>query len=129
MFSCLIIAILVSSIIVARLNMKKDAEELVEHLLALGDAGLCVQISGTDVESILQAVYQKGREDAARELREAQEAREAEKYISKSEAMALLGKSSATLWKWNKKGYLKWVKRGGTVTYKKRDVMEILQGI
>lgn len=108
--------------------MKIDAEELVEHLLALGDAGLSVQIAGADVVSILQAVYQKGREDAARELREAQEAREAEKYISKSEAMALLGKSSATLWKWNKKGYLKWVKRGGTVTYKKRDVMEILQG-
>ena len=99
-----------------------------DRLLRVGSSGISVQIAGPDAVSILEAIYQRGRDDSEREIREAIAKQEAEKFISKAEVMQLLGKSETTLWKWNREGYLPCVKNGGTVMYKRSVVNEILNG-
>ena len=99
-----------------------------DRLLRVGSSGISVQIAGPEAVSILEAIYQRGRDDSEREIRAAIAKQEAEEYITKAEAMQLLGKSETTLWKWDKKGYLTCVKHGGTVMYKRSDVFEILNG-
>ena len=49
-------------------------------------------------------------------------------YITHAEAMRRLGVSRATLWHWDKSGYLRKIKRGSKVTYRLSDVEKILRG-
>ena len=109
--------------------MSNEIENIIQNrLLQLGSSGISVQIAGPEAVSILEAIYQKGRDDSERDLRESIARQQAEEFITKAEAMELLGKSENTLWKWNKKGYLTWVKRGGTIMYSRASVQEILNG-
>ena len=109
--------------------MKEEYISIIQNrLLKAGNPDISIQITGAEVFSILEAVYRKGREDSEREIREAIVKREAEEYITKAEAMQILGKSETTLWKWNRVGYLPCVKHGGTVMYKRSDVMDIRDG-
>ena len=109
--------------------MSDEIQNLIQNrLLQLGSSGISVQIAGPEAVSILEAIYEKGREDSEREIRAAISKQESEEYITKAEAMELLGKSENTLWKWNKKGYLTWVKRGGTIMYSRARVFEIMTG-
>lgn len=109
--------------------MSEEIQNIFQNrLLQLGSSGISVQIAGPEAVSILEAIYQKGRDDSEREIRAEIAKHEAEEFITKAEAMELLGKSENTLWKWNKKGYLKWVKRGGTIMYSRLSVLEILNG-
>lgn len=109
--------------------MTQEIQNLIENQLRkLGSSGIMIQIAGPEVISILEAFYQKGRDDSERDLRESIAQQQAEEYITKAEAMKLLGKSETTLWKWNRKGYLKCVKRGGTIMYSRASVLEIING-
>ena len=109
--------------------MKNELENIIQNrLLQLGSSGISVQIAGDEAVSILEAIYQKGRDDSERDLRASIARQQAEEFITKAEAMKLLGKSENTLWKWNRKGYLTWVKRGGTIMYSRASVQEILSG-
>ena len=98
------------------------------QILQVGNSGITVQIEGPDAVSILEAIYQKGREDSEREVRAEIAKQEAEEFITKAEAMELLGKSENTLWKWNKTGFLEYCKRGGTIMYRRDSVLEVLNG-
>lgn len=109
--------------------MSDEIQNIIQNrILQLGNPGISVQIAGPEAVSILEAIYQKGRDDSEREIRAAIAKQEAEEFITKAEAMELLGKSENTLWKWNRKGYLTWVKRGGTIMYARSSVLEILNG-
>ena len=89
-------------------------------------ARFSITIEGSDVIEILDIIYSKAREDASREL--SQKQAQEESYISKAEVMSLLRKSENTLWKWGKRGYLVPVKHGGSVMYRRSEVMAILNG-
>ena len=109
--------------------MKEEINRMIqERILQVGASGFSVHIDGTDAVSIMEAIYEKGRKDSEREIRESIAKRESEEFLTKAETMALLNKSENTLWKWNKKGYLRWVKHGGTIVYKKESVLAILNG-
>ena len=103
-------------------------KELLSKIDKISNCAITIQIPAKEVVSILEAVYRKGQEDSERKLLAKIAEKEAEEYITKEEAMALLGKSDNTLWKWNKKGYLTWIKRGGTIMYSRVDVQRILTG-
>lgn len=110
-------------------NMKEEINQMIqERILQIGASGVSVHIDGTDAVSIMEAIYEKGRKDSEREIRESIAKRESEEFLTKAETMALLNKSENTLWKWNKKGYLRWVKHGGTIVYKKSSVLAIMNG-
>lgn len=47
--------------------------------------------------------------------------------VTVKEAMAMLHKGRKTLWRWNMSGMLKAHKEGGSVYYRKADVMKILK--
>ena len=109
--------------------MNKEIHNLIENqLFQLGKPGISFQIDGPEAVSILEAIYQKGRDDSERELRASIVQQQAEEFISKAEAMKLLGKSETTLWKYNRVGLLKYAKRGGRIWYRKQDVLDILYG-
>lgn len=100
---------------------------LLEQLSKLdGCNGISFQINGAEAISLLEAVYKKGWEDAERQMRESIEKQQADEFITKAEAIKILGKSENTLWKWNRSNYLKAYKRGGTIMYKRNEVMAIL---
>lgn len=109
--------------------MTEDIKTMIQNqFLRVGNSGISVQISGPEALSILEAIYQRGRDDSEHELRENMAKEQAEEYITKAEAMRILGKSENTLWKWNKKGYLTWIKRGGTIMYSRQHVLNIING-
>ena len=51
-----------------------------------------------------------------------------ETYPSREKVMEILGVSSATLWRWNKMGYLSPLNVGGKRRYRMSDVRRILEG-
>lgn len=109
--------------------MSEEIQNIFQNrLLQLGSSGISVQIAGPEAVSILEAIYQKGRDDSEREIRAEIAKQEAEEYITKAEAMELLGKSENTLWKWNRSGFLPYTKRGGSIFYRRDLVVSILSG-
>lgn len=51
-----------------------------------------------------------------------------EKYLTVNETAKRLGVDLSTLWRWDKTGYLKKVKRGGKVFYKESDINTLMEG-
>ena len=99
-----------------------------ERISTITPGFVSVQISGPEAVSILESIYEKGRADSEKEIRTAIEKEQKETIISKAEAMKLLQKSENCLWKWNRRGFLKAIKQGGTVKYRLSDVMAIVKG-
>ena len=85
-------------------------------------------LTAEEAFALCRKFYELGATEKENELRDAAARKESEEYITKAETMRMLHKSENCLWKWNKKGYLKAVKQGGTVMYRKSDVMKILEG-
>lgn len=51
-----------------------------------------------------------------------------ERYLTTNETAKRLGVDTSTLWRWNKTGYLKKIKRGSKVFYKESDVNTLVEG-
>ena len=52
----------------------------------------------------------------------------AETYVSRAQAMQILGKGSTTLWRWKKLGYLVPVTVGAIDRYRMSDIRRIMEG-
>lgn len=66
--------------------------------------------------------------DAKRELEQLITDANTETYPSREKVMELLGVCEATLWRWQKNGYLVPLNVGGKRRYKMSDVKRILEG-
>lgn len=88
------------------------------------EAKVSFTITAEDVLDLLTHIYELGRADE----QERRCSEDAEIFLTKKEAMRLLGKSESTLWKWEKSGFLVSIRRGGSITYKKSDVDKIIRG-
>ena len=62
-----------------------------------------------------------------REQIQAREAMKEEVMLDEIEVLERLGKSHATLWRWNNSGYLPRYKLGGKNRYKESDVLRIMK--
>ena len=51
-----------------------------------------------------------------------------ETFLTIEEAASRLGVSRSTLWRWDKDGYLKKIKRGKKITYRLSEVERIING-
>jgi hypothetical protein len=66
--------------------------------------------------------------DTKRELEENVRNDKAETYPTSKKVEEILGVDHTTLWRWDKKGYLKKIDVGGGRRYRMSDVMAILNG-
>ena len=85
-------------------------------------------LTGEEAFALCRKFYEQGAADKEKEILERNARKESEEYITKAEAMKLLHRSENCLWKWNRKGYLTAIKQGGSVMYRKSDVMAVLEG-
>lgn len=80
-----------------------------------------LEVSGEDLLAFSKSLIDRAKE----ELAEVAEARK-ERYLTKEQVKELCGVCDATLWHWNRKGYLKAVKVGNKVRYRASDIQRIL---
>ena len=66
--------------------------------------------------------------EAKRELEQEVADSKAEIYVSRAQAMQILGKGSTTLWRWKKLGYLVPVTVGAIDRYRMSDIRRIMEG-
>lgn len=62
------------------------------------------------------------RKDEAERIR----AEQATELISSEDAVALLGVTKASLWRWRKRGYIEAVNVGGRIKYRRADCLKIM---
>lgn len=95
-----------------------DIQSIIEN----GSASVTIQITARDLKDFANHLF----ETAVRKARSEQASADGEEYLSKAEVMELFGVCDTTLWHWNNSHYLKPVKAGRKILYRKRDVMRIL---
>jgi len=92
-----------------------DLQSIIEN----GSASVTIQISAKDLKDFATHLF----ETAVRKARAEQASADGEEYLSKAEVMELFGVCDTTLWHWANSNYLKPVKAGRKIFYRKRDVM------
>lgn len=91
-------------------------------ILHSGNANVKVEVSGDDLLTFSNELINRAKTELSVELAEARK----EKYLTKEEVKEICDVCDATLWHWNRKGYLKTVKVGNKVRYRQSDIRKIL---
>ena len=81
-----------------------------------------LEVSGEDLLAFSNSLIDRAKEELATQVAEARK----ERYLTKEQVKKLCGVCDATLWHWNRKGYLKAVKVGNKVRYRTSDIQRIL---
>mgnify|MGYP000498905374 CR=1 FL=1 len=77
-----------------------------------------LEVSGEDLLAFSKSLIDRAKEELAAQVAEARK----ERYLTKEQVNVC----DATLWHWNRKGYLKAVKVGNKVRYRTSDIQRIL---
>jgi len=85
---------------------------------------LRLEVNGEDLAKFGEQLINQTWEAALKEKKE----QSTEAYLPKEEVMKMCGVCHATLWHWANKGYLKPIKLGHKVFYRKSDLEQILKG-
>ena len=80
-----------------------------------------LEVSGEDLLAFSKSLIDRAKEELATQVAEARK----ERYLTKEQVKELCGICDATLWHWNRKGYLKAVKVGNKVRYRTSDIQRI----
>ncbi len=91
-------------------------------LIRDGRSSIVIQVNGQDLLDFADAIIEKASDNAKKSL----EDKDGEKYLTKKEVMSLLKVCDTTLWICNRDNYLKPVKIGRRVLYRKCDVDDLL---
>lgn len=91
-------------------------------ILHSGSASVKLEVSGEDLLAFSHELINRAKTELSTEIAEARK----EKYLTKEEVKEICNVCDATLWHWNRKGYLKTVKIGNKVRYKQSDIRKIL---
>ncbi len=92
---------------------------------------LAKECPGLQVTISLGELVEAGRmliAETKRELEQEIADSKAETYISRKQAMEILGTSSSSLWRWKKMGYLVPVTVGAVDRYRMSDIRRIMEG-
>lgn len=84
-----------------------------------GGADTLLMVSASDLREFAWVLIEEARSQA-------EEAKEAETYLSEKEACELLNVGHTTLWRWGRNGYLCPQKVGRRKLYRKSDIEKIL---
>ncbi|WP_042366757.1 helix-turn-helix transcriptional regulator [Bacteroides neonati] len=85
-------------------------------------ANIRFEVNGEDLLLFSNDLINRAKNELSVEIAEARK----ERYLTKAEVMELCDVCDATLWHWNRKGYLKAVKIGNKVKYRLSDIQIIL---
>ena len=97
-------------------------EATILNQIATGAPGLMVVVSAADLKNVFAEMNQAHEADKAAALAAHRE----RPTMTRQEAAAALNVTLATLWRWNKIGYLAPVKIGSKVLYRASDIDRIL---
>lgn len=81
-----------------------------------------LEVSGEDLLAFSSNLINRAKEELATQIAEARKVR----FLTKEQVKELCGVCDATLWHWNRKGYLKAVKIGNKIRYRTSDIQRIL---
>lgn len=97
-----------------------------ENLIVLAKEcpDLIVQIRLGDLVEANRLLLAETRRELEQEIADSK----AETYVSRAQAMQILGKGSTTLWRWKKLGYLVPVTVGAIDRYRMSDIRRIMEG-
>jgi transposase len=93
-------------------------------ILQRESASVKLEVSGEDLLEFSNELINRAKSELSAEYAEARR----EKYLTKEEVKRMCEVCDATLWHWNRKGYLKAIKVGNKVRYRQSDVRRILEG-
>ena len=91
-------------------------------ILTAGNANIKLEITSQDLRNFSEELISPAVNEVATAMQDNKE----DCLLSKEETKKRLGVCDATLWHWDKKGYLKPVKVGSKVKYRESDVNKIL---
>ena len=91
-------------------------------ILSTGNANIELEITGEDLRNFSEELISRAVNEVAMVMQDNKE----DCLLTKEETKKRLGVCDATLWHWDKKGYLKPVKVGFKVKYRESDVKKIL---
>ena len=103
-----------------------DIEVYMKDLISIiekGKANIKLEVSGSDLLEFSNDLINRAKSELSTEIAEARK----EQYLTREEVKQICGVCNATLWHWNKKGYLKTIKIGNKVRYRMSDVRKILE--
>lgn len=81
-----------------------------------------LEVSGEDLLAFSSHLINRAKEELATQVAETRKVR----FLTKEQVKELCGVCDATLWHWNRKGYLKAVKIGNKIRYRTSDIQRIL---
>lgn len=84
-----------------------------------GGANTLLMVSAGDLREFALALMEEARSQA-------EEAKQSEVYLSEKEACELLNVGHTTLWRWDRKGYLRAQKVGRRKLYRQSEIEKIL---
>ena len=91
-------------------------------ILKSGNANVKLEVSGEDLLEFSNELINRAKSELAAAVANAGK----ERYLTKEEVKQICGVCDATLWHWNKRGYLKAIKVGNKVRYRQSDIRKIL---
>ncbi len=91
-------------------------------LLQSSGANVKLEVSGEDLLAFSNDLINRAVAELSAQTAQTKE----EKLYTKAEVLELCSVCDTTLWHWNKRGYLKSVKVGSKVRYRKSDVDKVL---
>lgn len=100
-------------------------QQLMKDLLSIlreAPGSIRLEVSGEDLLAFSSNLINRAKEELASQVAEARKVR----FLTKEQVKELCGVCDATLWHWNRKGYLKAVKIGNKIRYRTSDIQRIL---
>lgn len=100
-------------------------QQLMKDLLSIlreAPGSIRLEVSGEDLLAFSSHLINRAKEELATQVAEAHKVR----FLTKEQVKELCGVCDATLWHWNRKGYLKAVKIGNKIRYRTSDIQRIL---
>lgn len=85
-------------------------------------ANIRFEVNGEDLLVFSNDLINRAKNELSIEIAKARK----ERYLTKAEVMEMCDVCDATLWHWNRKGYLKSIKIGNKVRYRLSDIQNIL---
>lgn len=96
---------------------------VVDLLKSDGGSNIALTINANDLRNVVTDIVRDERERVEKEVNERNE----KATISRKEAAKMLDVALGTLWRWDKEGYLKSIKVGYKVMYRKSDIEAMLR--
>jgi len=91
-------------------------------VIKAANGSLKLELTGEDLLAFSNELINRAKS----ELSQAEAESRKEKYLTKEETLKMLNVCDTTLWHWNKRGYLKNIKVGSKVLYRKSDIAKIM---